>query len=220
MNRYLLLIFLCLACGCNTTEQAEEVTYKSGFLDNYSQLTKGEEGQALLGYRKNNVDWSQYKKIMIDPIQFWVKDDSDLKKIDRVKVEKILGFLNSTLIQGLRGNFEIVKKPGPGVLHLRMALTEGESSRMIVDTVSTVVPVTFAISYLSKWASGNHIAVGKATAEVEILDSVSGARLVAAIDSRYGGKGLKGKFDSWDDVKSSFEYWVSRINSKLGKLQK
>ena len=221
MNKIFSIVILSLLlASCNTTEQATEIDRKSGFLKDYSSLNTGEDGHALLVYKKENTDFKKYKKIMIDPVQLWTTKESDLKKLDRVKLEKILSFLNTTIIHALKGDFEIVKNPGPDTFRLRIALTEGEASQMERDLVSTILPIGLAISYLKKAAGGQHTAVGKATVEAELVDSVSGVRHLAGIDSRYGGKGLKGKFDNWDDVKSSFEYWSSKINKKLVELTK
>lgn len=145
----------------------------------------------------------------------WLKSDSDVKKLERVKKEKILGFLNSTLFFTLKDSFKLVKKPGPNVFRLRIALTEGEASQMEMDVVSSVLPIGLAISYLQKYAVGHHFVVGKASVEAELVDSLTGERLLASLDSRYGGKGFKGKFDNWDDIKSSFEYCSLKINKRL-----
>ena len=113
-----------------------------------------------------------------------------------------------------------MKKSGPDVFCLRIALTEGEASQMEIDDVSTVLPAGLAISYLHKYAGGHHSAVGKASVEAELVDSLTGERLLAGLDSRYGGKGFKGKFDNWDDIKSSFEYCSLKINKRLVELIK
>jgi hypothetical protein len=211
-------LFLLLCASCNTTEQADTVDGPSGFLKDYSLLEKGKEGQALRVYKKDTVSWKKYKKIMIDPVQIWAKSDSDINQIDRVKLEKLIGFMNSILVLTLKENLEIVTTPGADTLRLKVALTEGQASKMILDTLSTFGPITATASYVNKAAAGEHLAVGKASVEAEVIDSMSGERLLAGMDSRYGGKGLKGKFDSWDDLKSSFEFWTNKLNAKLTSL--
>ena len=89
---------------------------------------------------------------------------------------------------------------------------------MEIDDVSTVLPAGLAISYLHKYAGGHHSAVGKASVEAELVDSLTGERLLAGLDSRYGFKGLKGTFDNCDGTKPYVEYWGLKINKCLVEL--
>ena len=73
---------LCLALtvgGCAATKQASPGSVKeSGFLGDYSRLKPGDaaKGQALLTYINPDARWSQYKKVMIDPVTYWGDDSS------------------------------------------------------------------------------------------------------------------------------------------------
>ena len=59
--------------------------------------------------------------------------------------------------------------------------------------------------------------VGEATAEAEITDSITGERLIAAVDQRAGTKQLN-QLSTWDDVKAACEFWAEHITKDLVRL--
>ena len=174
----------------------------------------------LLIYVKEGVDWSKYNKIMIDPIQVWTVQGSELKSLNKEELANLLAVLNAIVKEAFKKDFEVTLSPGANTLRLKIALTDGESSEPITDALSSVIPVTLALTYLKDFAVGRHTSVGKASIEAEIVDSVTGERFSAGMDTRYGGKGFEGKFDSWDDIKAAFEFWFTRLNKRLASYKK
>ena len=61
----------------------------------------------------------------------------------------------------------------------------------------------------------SHVAVGRASIEIELVDSLSGQRLAAAIDRREGGTKVAGS--KWGDVEEAFEYWAAKLMLFLNK---
>ena len=108
---------------------------------------------------------------------------------------------------------------GPGVMHLRVAITEAEEANVTLDTISTVVPIGLALGGLAALATGEWAFTGSVGAEVEMLDSQSGKRLFAAVDRRTGGKvtGKGNKFDDWHTVKDSLDYWAIKLRERLAE---
>ena len=75
------------------------------------------------------------------------------------------------------------------------------------------------IASLGQLAADTQIFVGTAGIEAEILDSVTGERLAAAVDERAGSKALKGSTSTWSDVKDAFDYWAERLKVRLAELR-
>ena len=90
----------------------------------------------------------------------------------------------------------------------------------MLDTLSSLIPVGMAINVIAKVATGNSTAVGSATGEIELLDSITGKRLIAAVDGRSGTKytGKFDKFSKWKDTKDACDYWAKRIAQRLDEL--
>ncbi|HDY90454.1 MAG TPA: DUF3313 family protein, partial [bacterium] len=78
--------------------------------------------------------------------------------------------------------------PGPDVMRLRIAITDVVANNPGMGAISTVMPVGLVFSTIKKGITGTHTGVGRASIEVEILNSTDNERIAAAIDMRPGGK--------------------------------
>jgi hypothetical protein len=205
--------------SCASTHQVRNVE-TSGFLNNYSQLAEGEGDQALMVYIDPDVNFDTYDKLIIDPIRLIATEGSDLAEIDKEDSQAIADYFFAALNEQLAKNYTIVKKSGSKTLQLKVALTDMTGSKVVLDTLSSLVPVGMAINLISKVATGNNTAVGSATGEMELLDSATGKRLIAAVDGRAGTK-YTGKFDKWgkwNDTKDACDHWAERITTRLDEL--
>ena len=200
--------------GCATTQQADSVK-TSGFLRNYSQLKAGEGDQALLRYRKPNVPCTKYSKVIIDPVSVYAASKADMKSDSKKEQIALANYFSATLHENLKKHFTITKKSGPGVLRLRVALTDADQSEVLLDTITTVMPIGLAVSTVKRTALGSDSFVGFAQAEAEILDSQTSTRLLAAVDKRYGTKALRSKFGSWNHAKEAMDHWAEQIAERL-----
>ena len=220
INFLVFLVFLGMLCvSCETTHQTQSAV-KSGFLKNYSQLKEGKDGQALLMYIDEDVNFDRYDKIIIDPVHLVASEDIDMARIPKEDLQAVADYFYAVLNQNLSKKHTIVSEPGPGTMQLRVALTDVTGSVVVRDILSSLVPVCIAVNVISKVATGNNTAVGSATVELEFLDSVSGKRLAAAVDGRSGIK-YTGKFDKFNkcqDAKDACDYWAEHIVTHLGEL--
>jgi len=206
--------------GCESTFQARSVD-KSGFLGDYSQFTPGEGDQALLRYVNPNADFKKYDKIIIDPVRTYSAPDGRLAKMDAETRQTLVNYLDATLREHLKADYVIVEKPGPDVLRLRVALTDAKGSRVVMDTISSIVPFGIAIGAVKSLATGSNLSVGEVSVEGECVDSMTNERLFAAVDSRVGRKytGKFDKFSKWHTAKDAFDYWALRTQMRLAELR-
>lgn len=215
-----ILVFLVMFCAsCTTTHQTRSAA-TSGFLSDYSQLKEGKDGQALLMYIDGDVNFDLYDKIIIDPVHLVASEDSDMANVSKEDLQAVADYFHAVLNQNLSEKHTIVKEPGPGTMRLRVALTDVTGSVVVRDILSSYVPVCIAVNVISNVATGNNTAVGSATAEMELLDAVSGKRLAASVDSRSGIKytGKLDKFNKWQDAKDACDYWAEHFATHLDKL--
>ena len=211
---------LCLV-SCAPTHQTLSAE-PSGFLGDYSQLREGKEGEALLVYVNPEADFKKYDKILIDPISIYASKGSDLAGLSKEDQQSLLNYLDAALRKALKEDYAIVGEAGAGVMRLRVAMTETEGSMVVLDTVSSVVPIGAAISGIKRITFGTHTGVGLARVEAEIVDSVTNTRLLAAVDERAGSKytGRFDKFSKWQDVRDAYDYWAEKIRVRLAELRK
>lgn len=220
MNKTLLISSLCAVTaatffsGCaSSTNRAEQ----RGFLGDYSQLQEGDKGEAKYYYINKDADFTQYTKIKFAPITAWRTDDTKLKDLDEETVKRLQDTLFASLYDALSKDFEIVDEIGPDVMLVRVAITEAVGANQALNSVSTVVPIGLVASAGTQVATGSHAFVGKAAIEAEVLDSISGHRLLAAVDERAGSKGFEGK---WTQVDKAFDFWAERSRDRLERLKR
>jgi hypothetical protein len=212
---------LMLLCSCAATSKSRTVT-KSGFLGDYSQLREGGEEEAQLIYIDPNADFKSYTKIFMDPIKVYTSDkDSNLKKLSKEELQALVNYLDATLRQNLKKDYTFVDAPGPGVMHLRVAITDAEGSNVALDTISSILPVGMALNLIQVGITGKSSFVGEAGIEVEMLDSQSDKRLAAAVDRRVGSKytGQFDKLNEWHAVTDSYDHWAQRMQLRLSELR-
>jgi hypothetical protein len=212
-----LVIFLAVTFGgCAATKQARHAQ-GSGFLDNYSLLRKGQEGEALRVYRDKWANWPVYQRILLDPVEIWMRHDSP-KDISRADMQRLGNNFYSLLYDQLSKDFDMVTMPKPTTLRIQIAITDVEKSSAALDTITTIVPVGFVISKGKEFITGKPTFVGEASIEFKVVDASSGKLLAAGIDRRVGGKRIK-EINSWTDANNAFNDWSKLIRFRLCELQ-
>ncbi len=200
--------------GCSTTHQTRSL-HTSGFLSDYAQLQPGTGDQAKLIYINETTDFGRYSRIVIDPVQLWLTEDrsSALSKLSRQDQQLLVDYLSTSLHDTLGRDFLIVDQPGPDVLRIRAAITDGRNSKPVADLVSAAIPFGMGITY------SRPVTLGPITVEAEFVDGETGQRIAAAVDRRGGTNVSHGNLSNWGDVKDLFNYWARRVQARLAELR-
>lgn len=207
------IIAALLLSACSSRQ--ELAVSPSGFLGDYSKLTPGGEGYAVMLWYKKDIDLRPYDKVILDPVRVYLKGEAANRGIEPQELAELTKFYEAELMTALtRGNgYARTSTPGPGVLRIRVAITDVVPGNAVMGTLSSINPVGLAISGGYYAVQGTHLHVGQAATEIEILDSATGERLAASVDRRSGGKApFKG---SLDDAKEAFEFWANRLRMRL-----
>jgi hypothetical protein len=218
MRRILSAIMIMGLAACSVTEQAKpDTVQQTGFLKNVSQLQPGAKDQAVLVYIDPNARWSQYTKVMIEPVTFWGDASSNVSAQDQ---QQLCSYYYNKLNEDLSKKFQIVDRPGPGVMTVRVALTDPTAATPVMRSISVVIPQARLLNSVANLATGSYAFVGSAQSEGEVLDSLTGERLAAAIDKRSGGLSIKnaGVWE-WGDAEHAMDYWAQRTADRLSAFQ-
>ncbi|MCZ6678103.1 MAG: DUF3313 domain-containing protein [Candidatus Poribacteria bacterium] len=228
MNFKSLGAFLCLlllvSCASQSpmgesTVRVDEVK-KSGFLEDYSILKQGGEGEASLVYWDQNTNFSAYDKVIVDPVTVWLGAGSNLNNVSPKERQQLANEFHAAIVKKLGEDYRIVKEAGPGTMRVRVALTDAQESNPTLDTISTYIPQARLLQTIVTMGSDTAGFVGEASAEGEVRDAETGALLAAGVDRRAGTKSLgDGTFDSWDDARKAFEAWADQFSANLKKRQ-
>jgi hypothetical protein len=201
----------------NQVESGQSAAANGFFGSNVSLLQPGQEGQAAMVYFNPNVQWNQYNKILLEPVQFWDSDNSTVSPTDQ---HMLTAYAYNKLQQELEKNFTLVDQGGPGVLVLQAALVNASAATPGLRSVSVVVPQLRIINAAQSLATGSYAFVGNAEGMLKVTDAVSGQLLAAAIDKRAGGIAFSSAAQwKWGDAENAMNYWAKRIDNRLLQLQ-
>jgi len=199
------------------TTQVESVK-QSGFLDDYSKLSKGGKGEAALVYWNPTAKLSSYKSVVVDPVTIWLGAGSNLKKVPVKERQALANEFHSAIVKSLEKDYVITNTAGPDTMRVRVALTDAQASSPGLDTISTYIPQARLLQTVATVGSDTAGFVGEASAEAEVRDMQTGALLAAGVDRRAGTKALgDSTFDSWGDVREAFNAWSKQFSKNLAK---
>ena len=189
---------------------------QSGFLEDYPPFEKGPRGGVDLRYLKPGVDFKKYDSIMMDQVVFYFSRDAKYRGINSDELNQLSEAFHKAMIKELQDEYPFVHQSGPGVLRLRPAITDVKTSRPVMNTITTVVPVGLALSIVKKGITGSHTFVGEASLEAEFLDAQTNERVAAVIDKRSGAKyELIQGMSKWGHAEEAFEFWAKRLRKWL-----
>ena len=205
--------------GCAAVRGRSDAAAPSGFLGDYSQLHPRQGYEVHDVYINPDAAWKSYDSVQIDSVTLWVNEETQsLKDEER---QMLTDLLYKALNDQLTEKFKIVDRPGPTVIRVRAALTQAKGAKVPLRTLSSIIPVMFIISTAVGLSADVTNTVGTATLEAELLNSVTGERLAAAVDQRAGTKSvLAGSrtFKTWGDVEAACEFWAEGLTQTLVRL--
>jgi hypothetical protein len=204
-------------------QQDKLLSHESGFLgDCYSKLQPDPKNADLLIYWKNEDVLKNSSKFILDPVTVYLLPEAQQRGIDPEQLAKLAQYFTKAIRDELLGSgrYEVVTEPGPGVVVLRLAITDVEptggkenaavkgaamaASTAVAPGASMVVP---------------RLSVGKVAIEGEMVDSVSGQQMVAFMTSKSGRRyfsGLKA-YEKWGDIDAAFRTWAKNFRERLDK---
>ena len=210
-----------LVAGCSSTYQTRGAATASPFLQNPAQLRQGQRGEAKLIYVNPRADFGKYKKIQLEPVVLVAggAKTTTFATMSRENQQAVVNYVDAQIREKLGRDYAFVTTAGPDVMRLRVAVTEAKGATVILDVASSVVPFMMAVSAVKRLATGTATGMGKAGAEMELLDSVSGERLAAAVDEQAGRKYTLrfDKFSRYRTVEGAFDFWTTRLQQRLAE---
>jgi hypothetical protein len=202
-------LVLCVA-SCAAVRGRRGPAEHSGFLGDYSQLSKLEGYEAQEAWLSPDAEWSRYDAVQLESVAIWLVEGVTLPEVDQ---KMLTDLLYRDLHSALDEQFKMSPAGGPGVIRLRAALTQAKGAKVVSRTISTLLPQALLLGTAVGLGADTARTVGTASAEIELLDAVSGARLAAAVDSRAGTKRLftTRTFSTWGDVEAACQLWAERV---------
>jgi len=213
-----LLLALPPGCGLRASSGPAGVTAapppSSGFLDDYSLLREGGTDELRWVYRNPDVDWPRYHQVLLDPVTLWRSGRGSLGPVPEEDLLRLVADFENALRARLSDSYRIVTQPGPGVMRIRLAITDAKATDPILDVLTA-----------RREASGTHTGgtlapetrrfLAGASIEGEIRDAQSNALMAAGVDRRIDPQSLEGVSETWDDVDRRLAFWVDRVCHRI-----
>jgi len=218
MHAAVLSVLALAVAGCSSTKEGNPKDIKfSGFLGDYSQLKPGGPGKAAFAYWAPGLSIVKFTKVMVDPPEAWVSDEQR-KKISEENLSYLLTSLDTAMRDSLGAKWELVDRPGPDVLRIRLAIANATSATGALTPFTRIVPFGLITSLGVNEATGSYLNVGAVNGEMEVVDGGTGKRLAAFVDRREGTGSMGSAFSDWGDVVDACHYWSDRLANRLVEL--
>jgi hypothetical protein len=177
--------------GC-ATPQTMQPYQDSGFLPDYSRLATSLEGGAEV-WQKPDSELKKYNKVLLERILVWYKNDAEFKGIDPTTLKALVDYFHGAIVKQLGTAYPVVTEPGPDVMRVRVAITQLVPTQTEMSMVMTAVPYgevgDLASGAFTKGGSfGSAPYLGDAAIEAMGLDSTTGNLLFEYVDRRMGKK--------------------------------
>jgi hypothetical protein len=181
--------------GCAGVQKPSE----TGFLSDYSNLEELSEGHLFYSAAKS----ANYTKFIIDPVVLLFTPNEVDSPFTQDELLVLQEYFRDEVVGQLSRDdgYEIVASPGPRVARIRMGIT---------DVKRTIGALNVTI-YTKVTGAG----IGGASAEGEMLDSISGEQLAASIRWGGGSRLLRAGFTEMGDAKLAMDRWARDLRVQM-----
>lgn len=239
----LLLASLLVASGCatNLTAGSGGQPAYAEFLSQPGRLRPVTDGSGALAWVDTGADLKRFDKFLIEPIQVRLADDAGHKTVDPAQLKTLTDSLHQSIVKALTPTYQVVTQPGPGVLRIRIALTDLVPTKPEYSVAALVVPYATVIDLASGAAAGQSAGsppyLGRTGIAAMLIDTQNQQVVAEYADTRIGRKyvvapekGFTGaiktgvgnylkSYSSWAYARQAFDGWAEVLRRWLDRVQ-
>ena len=197
----------------------QPVTFDKTFFSDYSRLVArqaADKGMDFAYIAPQAIEKaSTYKAVMVDQPEVLMSPNSDYKGAKPENLMAIANGMRQALDERLKaGGYNVVDKPGPGVLYVRVALTDLElqkKKRGVLAYTPVGAVVKFGVDSMKDFQSKFDIM--NMVFQMEVVDSVTNQVFGQYVAVRGGG--VKPTRMDFDQVKANMDEFGERLRCRL-----
>jgi len=212
---WLALLAPAMLSACLAASRGPDPRGMSGFLDDYSRLREGRPEQPSFVYRNPKVDWTAYNRILFEPVTIWRSGKGSLAGIAEEDLQRLAAEFHTAVHSRIAGIYHLVNEPAPGVMRIRLGITDARQSDPVLDVFTFDVPPAHAVPGEQKLNAGMQALAAAAAIEGEITDSVTGELLAAGVDRRRKTR----EITSWEELRAAVDRWASWLADRLERAR-
>ncbi|EJT03924.1 hypothetical protein RCCGE510_17096 [Rhizobium sp. CCGE 510] len=134
---------------------------------------------------QTNVNWSQYARIIVDPVTVYNGSDNQFGKVPETDKALLANYMQAQFTEKLKTRFAIVSTSAPATLRLHLTLTGAKATTAVLGTVSHI-DVAGGLYNTVQAARGREGSMtGSVNYAVEICDAASNRLLSSYVTKQY-----------------------------------
>ena len=226
--------------GTGVTASDPSRLTKSGFLSDYQRLAPVPWAEGIQCWRRPDLDAKKYDKVLIARMVVTLKPDQQ-QGIDPTDLKTLTDYFHASMVKALKPQLNVVDKAGPGVLGIRVALTNLVPTDVSKSVTGTLVPYAFVAEAGSGVATGRPAGstpyLGETGMEMQFVDGARGTILAECRDTQIGRKyaaeldagaagaaqtwasGYVNSFQGWAYAKNAFDKWAALTAERIAALR-
>ncbi len=210
------------------------------YLSHPDRLEPVAEGDSALIWIDPNVDFAKYDKFLIERIQVHLADDATYKAVDPTALKQMTDYFYNAIVKALGSPYKVVSKTGPGVLRVRIAITNLVPTKPEYSVAALVIPYATVVDLASGPASGGPSGstayLGRTGIAGSLIESQTNRVVAEYADNEIGRKyvvdtsegvtgavttGVDGyikSYSTWGYAKQAFDGWAADLRKWLNKV--
>jgi hypothetical protein len=159
-----------------------------------------------------------YDTVLIEQPEIFLHPDSKYKGLKPDALKRLADDFASSIIAELEPAYAITDEAGPSVLHVRWALTNLELKHKWSKNPLSYTPVGAVKDAVQKALRDDitkNVALKGVVLEIELLDSQTGERLAAAVESRH----RRDEPTSWPELEKMMRNFGKLLKCRLDNVR-
>ena len=233
-----------LGSGTTITASDPARMTQSGFLSNYARLKPTQWGDGMQCWSEPKLNAANYTKVLVSRIVVSIAPSKDKDKgatVDPSDLKVLTDYFHHAMVKSFKSQMQVVDKAGPGVVVVRIALTDLVPTQVQDSIAGTLIPYAFVVEASSGTATGRPAGstpyMGETGMEMQFRDGVTGAVLAECRDTEIGRKyaadmnsgvvgaaqtwasGYLNSFQQWSYAKNAFDKWSVLIAQRMAEMR-
>jgi hypothetical protein len=235
-----------LGSGTNVTAIDSARLTRSGFLSDYARLKPVAALDGIECWRDTALNPRQFDKALVSRIVVSLQPptgqkEGEVKTIDPNDLKTLTDYFYAALVKALKPQMEVVDKAGPGVVVIRIALTDLVPTTVTDSLAGTLIPYAFIAEAGSGVATGRPAGstpyMGETGMEMQFRDGANGQIIAECRDTEIGRKyaaavntgavgaaqtwanGYMSSFQAWQYAKEAFDKWSLLVARRFAELR-
>jgi hypothetical protein len=182
---------------------------------------------------------ARYNQIMLEPIRVQLASDADYKAIDPSELKTLTDYFQQSIVKALGNAYPVVAKPGPGVMRVKIVITNLVPTKPAMSVVTLVVPFAavpdMASGVVTGGPAGSAPYLGRTGIAAQFIDSQTNQVIAEFADTQVGrkyvvdtSKGVGNAIDTgvsdyvkaystWAYAQKAFDGWAKQLRAWLDK---